>query len=145
MVGVPARYEIDEANLAAVVEALNDAGCEYVLAGSTAAQVWGDQEVLARVEVSPAPGQREAVERVRTTLQGRHGTIEICRPAAEWSHVALARRARTVPVARGRFAPVAILEDVIRGKQARDRDEDRWAIPRLEALLSRRREAGWED
>ena len=136
--------KVYEAHVAAVVEALNAAGCDYILAGSAAAEVWGDQEVVMSVTVAPAPGQHEAVQAVVQSLAGHHGRIEVCPPCAKESYATLAPRARTVAIEPGLHAPVAVLEDLVRAMHTRDRAEDRWAIPRLEVLLSRRTQAGWE-
>jgi hypothetical protein len=57
----------------------------------------------------------------------------------------LKRRAVNYDLGEGLIAPVAALEDVIRSKEAANREKDRASLPTLRALLERRRQLETED
>jgi hypothetical protein len=70
------------------------------------------------------------------TLATRFGDLEITfEPAGTTGYTDLRRDAIRLAIADGVKATVASLEDVVRSKEARGRDEDRVALPVLRRIL----------
>lgn len=73
-------------------------------------------------------------------LTTRHGDLDLSfSPAGTDGYPDVAQRALTIVVA-GVPIPVASLEDVVRSKNAANRDKDRRALPVLRELLAQQRE-----
>ncbi len=73
-------------------------------------------------------------------LTTRHGDLDLSfTPAGTDGYPDLAQRALTVNVS-GVPIPVASLEDIVRSKNAANRDKDRRALPVLRELLAQQRE-----
>ncbi|MXY23641.1 MAG: hypothetical protein F4Y45_03855 [Acidobacteria bacterium] len=70
------------------------------------------------------------------SLTTRAGALDVAFiPAGTTGYEDLKRDAVTMEPARGLSISVASLADIIRSKQAADREKDRQALPRLQALL----------
>jgi hypothetical protein len=71
----------------------------------------------------------------------RFGDLDLSfEPSGTSGYEDLKRRAVNYDLGEGLIAPVAALEDVIRSKEAANREKDRAALPTLRALLERRRQ-----
>jgi len=66
-------------------------------------------------------------------------------PSGTAGYEDLKRRVVNYDLGEGLIAPVAALEDVIRSKEAANREKDRAALPTLRALLQRKRRLDDED
>ncbi|MCI0634666.1 MAG: hypothetical protein L0206_12240 [Actinobacteria bacterium] len=119
--------EEDRANLDRLSAALDELNARIRIAGEEEGVPFGhDGASLSRVRIW----------NLVTDLGNLDITFE---PSGTRGYDDLRRDARTMTV-RGVDVPVASLADVIRSKQAADREKDRVVLPVLRALLERQRE-----
>lgn len=72
-------------------------------------------------------------------LTTRFGDLDLaCEPAGTGGYAQLSERAVEYDLGDGLRVPVAALEDIIRSKEAANREKDRQALPTLRVLLRKR-------
>jgi hypothetical protein len=117
---VPAEGGFDPIRILA---ALHEAGVQFVLIGGMAAVLYGDVGVTVDLDVVPArtPDNLDRLAAALRTLDARVRVADV--PAGL--------------AADGVTILVASLADVIRSKEAANREKDRAALPRLRRLRDR--------
>lgn len=105
------------------------------------------REMDARIRTADAPEglafacDAAFLQRVKLlNLTTRFGDLDLSfEPSGTGGYADLSARAVAYDLGEGLIVPVAALEDIIRSKEAADREKDRLALPTLRLLLRKRR------
>jgi hypothetical protein len=118
----------DRVNLDALAAALREMGARVRAPGAPGGLAFAcDAEFLGRMKM--------------VNLVTAHGDLDLSfEPSGTEGYDDLSRTQSTVALRDGLHVPVAALEDIIRSKEAANREKDRLVLPTLRLLLAKRRE-----